>query len=85
MMMGGSIDGGAGNSYFLVLFIQCTFPTVMVVWQGVAMDSLKLHPSTPCGRSTPENGHKVVKGVGRPKGRRPVAIFKLFGHPTQYA
>jgi hypothetical protein len=63
----------------------------MGVWQGVAMDSLKLHPGPPCptllrpAASQPRNSLSAISGVTRPQGGQPVVVFYPVGHPTPYA
>jgi hypothetical protein len=52
----------------------------MGVWQGVAMDSLKLHRGPPCPT--------LLRPVSGPplkwQGGRPSTVFYLFGHPMLY-
>jgi hypothetical protein len=66
---------------------QILIPT-MGVWQGVAMDSLKVHPGPPCPTLLcPAGGPPLtsVSGLARPLGGRPAFVFYLFGHPTRHA
>jgi hypothetical protein len=62
----------------------------MGVWQGVAMDSLKLHPVPPCltllcpARGPPQP-LTAVSAVACPQSGWPAAVLHPFGHPTMYA
>jgi hypothetical protein len=54
----------------------------MGVWQGVAVDSLKFHPSLLCPTLLRPAGEPSLK---RPLGGRPAAVFYPFGHPMPNA
>jgi hypothetical protein len=61
--------------------------TVMGVWQGMAIDSLKFHPSMPCEQATPETDSWTFQGwsVRRVGGLHPSSTPLEFRHPTPYA
>jgi hypothetical protein len=64
-------------------------PAAMFVWQGVAMDPLKFHTGPPCPTLLCPAGMPPLKQLyrrfrGSPQGRRPMAIFHPFRHPTPY-
>jgi hypothetical protein len=56
---------------FILLIVEYSI-LPMGVWQGLAMDFLKLHPGSPCPT------------LLLPAGRRPTAVYYHFGHPTPY-
>jgi hypothetical protein len=60
----------------------------MGVWQGVAMDSLKLkfHLGLPCPTFLhPVGGLPLKQPYCHLQSRRPAAVFYPYGHPTPYA
>jgi hypothetical protein len=59
----------------------------MGIRKGLTMDSLKCHaqPFYALQAGHSYNGFTAVSGVACLQGKRPVAVFYPFGHPSPYA